>query len=1332
MPYTWPRIGAYANNTYAQWKDNTGVITDVIGLDSSNQLIAKNAVNYQIQGKTKIGVAGAPSYTLHSATATANDRALYAVNTATTGTNYGAYGEATGSGATANIGGYFNASGATFNYSIRVQNGGGGATSNRCIQADPTHTDVADTVYRTIDVEPTMRITANNSNAIYGIFSNPVCDTNASGGLTTLSQLYGGWFGCTMSGSLAVTTMTALLTGINHSTGTIGTATGAVINAIGQGSGAITTTIGVDAGSGSANATGTVTSAYGVRGRLRATGGATITTGYSLHAVTPNLSSTSVIQTIYGLIIDPMYNTPSNTSTTGGYSATGIYVTMPPQGGNTSGTNTNYGMRFAGTPAVPGAGGTVNNYGIYIPAISGGTNNFSIRVDGAVTDMTETNAKIVSIEPTYRITANNATNYWAAYINNNTDTNTSGALTTLNALNGLWAGTTNNGTIGITSMAAIQSQVTNGSSGTVGTAYGILAQSVHSGSGTITSAIGGQFVAGGTGASTVVTNAYGARAQIRATGGSTITTAGYTFHAVAPNINSTGVIPSIYGVVVDALFNTASASSTTGGYTAVGIQINMPTQGGNTSGTNTIMGLRINGSGGTPGAGGAVNNWAIYCNSAEKVYFAGNVGCNDSSPTYKLVARSDANSTQSVISASNQNTGTSSAIAISFDLSNTTPASVQAGLALVGKESTWASAGTTSSYFSIQLVSAGTLSEKLRVNSSGFVGIGVFTSLGAFLHVRGGVQTAIQTDATSGSPFWTAKSGNGTTNCIQASSDGSGNGVFTLYNGSGLARVSLSTSGDSYITGGNLVVGDVGAVATYPYTARKDANSTQTILGFSNQSTGASAAIAERYDFATDTGVVKQAFQLLVAKEDTWANATAGTQDSYMSLSVATAGTLTEYVRLTSAGYLGIGETNPVCRLNTREDINGITSTIGASNLNTGTSAGAGIRFDLATDTGVRTLGGYIAVYKDGNTWANATASTQDASMLFVVAQNGSTTEGMRIFNTRQIGLGVTSLASMGAVLHQKSLATTNGIRAEADDSYYQFVGYGNGGANLSFSVVSDGSHNGQLYLYDSSGAYKVALVSSGTSYIFGGGLNVGDSSGTRFGSFRADGNTTTYPLFIRNLDATASVLGAAVLGFDLGTSAGGYDIAGGISVVKEQTWTSTTTTHDSKMQFYTNSAGAGLSAGLTITSTLKVGIAGSTSPTHTLQLANDDAAKSTTTTWTTTSDIRAKTNLRPFRRGLEVIRRLKPTTFEYNGAWGSEAGHTATSLIAQETVEIAPELFETHHVNEDEHGNKVPTDYYTFNPHHLFFMMINAIQELDARIEKLEALNDKQKGRAA
>jgi hypothetical protein len=161
------------------------------------------------------------------------------------------------------------------------------------------------------------------------------------------------------------------------------------------------------------------------------------------------------------------------------------------------------------------------------------------------------------------------------------------------------------------------------------------------------------------------------------------------------------------------------------------------------------------------------------------------------------------------------------------------------------------------------------------------------------------------------------------------------------------------------------------------------------------------------------------------------------------------------------------------------------------------------------------------------------------------------------------------------------------------------------------------------------------------------------------------------------------------------------------------------------------------------ITNTGNTGI-GTMTPSYQLQLSTDSAAKLSSNTWTIASDARLKTNIQPYTKGLKEILQINPVNYQYNGKGG--VGHkkgclndpitsgkclekddvdielltkTNVGVIAQEIQSVVPETVTSHKgkINDDD---TVETDILDFNSHALTFILINAVKELNAKIDSL------------
>lgn len=141
-------------------------------------------------------------------------------------------------------------------------------------------------------------------------------------------------------------------------------------------------------------------------------------------------------------------------------------------------------------------------------------------------------------------------------------------------------------------------------------------------------------------------------------------------------------------------------------------------------------------------------------------------------------------------------------------------------------------------------------------------------------------------------------------------------------------------------------------------------------------------------------------------------------------------------------------------------------------------------------------------------------------------------------------------------------------------------------------------------------------------------------------------------------------------------------------------------------------------------TASTNVGI-GTNAPTYLLHV-NGDAAKPGGGSWTVASDRRLKKNVSAFTQGLEVLTKVKPVWFQYNGEAGMPTGKTYVGVIAQEMQQIAPYMVGSF-AYQDTTGKQL--QYLDYDANALSYILVNAVkeqqkqlEEKDARIESLEA----------
>ncbi len=126
------------------------------------------------------------------------------------------------------------------------------------------------------------------------------------------------------------------------------------------------------------------------------------------------------------------------------------------------------------------------------------------------------------------------------------------------------------------------------------------------------------------------------------------------------------------------------------------------------------------------------------------------------------------------------------------------------------------------------------------------------------------------------------------------------------------------------------------------------------------------------------------------------------------------------------------------------------------------------------------------------------------------------------------------------------------------------------------------------------------------------------------------------------------------------------------------------------------------------------VGI-GTTGPSYPLHVVGA-AGKTTGSSWTSISDRRLKKGIKPFEDGLQVLTKINPVWFQYNGMAGMpNDGQNYVGIIAQEMQAIAPYTIGTF---KDEGTN---TEYLNYDANAVTYILINAVQEQQVIIDSLK-----------
>jgi hypothetical protein len=122
------------------------------------------------------------------------------------------------------------------------------------------------------------------------------------------------------------------------------------------------------------------------------------------------------------------------------------------------------------------------------------------------------------------------------------------------------------------------------------------------------------------------------------------------------------------------------------------------------------------------------------------------------------------------------------------------------------------------------------------------------------------------------------------------------------------------------------------------------------------------------------------------------------------------------------------------------------------------------------------------------------------------------------------------------------------------------------------------------------------------------------------------------------------------------------------------------------------------------------------------LTITGATATKASGTTWANPSDPRLKEDVAPYTHGLAELTALAPITYRYNGLGGTLAdGTPCIGLDAAAVEPIMPEcVFLTHAKLHPDDAEAVALR--TLNASPIIFALINAVQELAARLAALEA----------
>ena len=599
-------------------------------------------------------------------------------------------------------------------------------------------------------------------------------------------------------------------------------------------------------------------------------------------------------------------------------------------------------------------------------------------------------------------------------------------------------------------------------------------------------------------------------AMISSAGGSNTTLQFWTGEGAAPaermRITSAGnvgigtsapgakldVIGGTVGTTAGNLLNVTIDQGLAGG-NAVGIRTNLVRVSNGTDWTTTAMRLqgRVDATnfGYIDLVSGGAQGIAFGSDTSERMRIdsSGNVGIGTSAPAQTL----------QVLNAGNYQFRLGAGSTFNYDLGRSTSDGL---LYFYGNQSTFTG-----------YVFGGVDGERMRITAAGNVGIGTSSpDANAKLDVAGTVRSgAGGSDPGTGAAFYFVGSGS-----FQTVVAGAAFAVNTGANNARTERMRIDSSGN------------VGIGTSAPSTrlhAQNVFNGTSVISTFENIS-NVSANTAAAIDFKAD-----QATTRLTSFRDG-----AGTSSSF-SISPSVAGVITEAVRVTSTGNVGIGTSSPGAKL----DVSSSTFNIVASR-----STGGYAAFQRIAPAGQWTYDFYTI------NGVEAARITVTDTNIMAFANGSAATERMRIDASGNVGIGTSSPGTkldvvgdirctnsmfLGAGQNLDNKIEIGSGRTGSNYAYIDLIGdttytdyglrliRGNGGANTTSQLVHRGT--GDMYITTQDAATMYFQTNSTTRmYIEAGGtlqmngaLLVGRSSASTdvntandTGSFSVRGNGTT------------------------------------------------------------------------------------------------------------------------------------------------------------------------------------------------------------------------------
>jgi hypothetical protein len=383
------------------------------------------------------------------------------------------------------------------------------------------------------------------------------------------------------------------------------------------------------------------------------------------------------------------------------------------------------------------------------------------------------------------------------------------------------------------------------------------------------------------------------------------------------------------------------------------------------------------------------------------------------------------------------------------------------------------------------------------------------------------------------------------------------------------------------------------------------------------------------------------------------------------------------------------------------------------------------------------------------NVGINSDGATPDASAMLDVS---STSKGLlvpRVELTATNAAGPITLPTTSLLVYNTVTAGT--VPYNVIPGYY----YWNGTAWIAFNTTSSastawvlGGNNGTSsdtnfigttddndLVFKTDNSEVMRLYSGGSAELNAGAGTVGTSalytSGDYYNYLEINvQNLSNGNLASSDIVATANNGSASTVYVDLGINSQGYsnnqsNILNGPNLAylyaHGRDFKIGNGTPNRDLIFFTNPNGGTLGTNtangierMRITQSGNVGI-GTSNVTYTLEV-NGSAAKTGGGDWSNASDRRLKKDIRPFGDGLQVLTKINPVWYKYNGLGGQpNNGKDYVGVIAQDIQPVAPYTISTFQDAETK------IDYLNYDGSAITYILVNAVKEQQVIIENLK-----------